>query len=79
MAQVMEKYIETVRERTGGKPRLHGAIGYSRGAEERVEKLKGMLLSEFRFDWLYAAELSAAVVVHNGRGQMDLTFYRLPE
>ncbi len=75
----MEKYIEIVRERTGGSQRLHGAIGYSRGAEERVEELKGRLLSEFKFDWLYAAEISAAVVVHNGRGQMDLTFYSTPE
>jgi len=78
LTQVMEKFIEIAKERTGDGQKLHGAIGYSRGAEERVEKLKEMLLSELKFDWLYAAEYSAAVVVHNGRGQMDLAFYTLP-
>jgi DegV family protein with EDD domain len=77
LSQVMEKFIDIAKERTGPGQKLHGAIGYSRGAEERVEKLKEMLLSELKFDWLYAAEYSAAVVVHNGRGQMDLAFYTL--
>jgi len=78
LTQVMEKFVEIAKERSGDGQKLQGAIGYSRGAEERVSKLKEMLLSELQFDWLYAAEYSAAVVVHNGRGQMDLAFYAVP-
>jgi DegV family protein with EDD domain len=78
LTQVMEKFIEIAKERTRDGQKLHGAIGYSRGAEERVSKLKEMLLAELEFDWLYTGEYSAAVVVHNGRGQMDLAFYTLP-
>jgi DegV family protein with EDD domain len=78
LTQVMEKFIEIVKERTRDGQKLHGAFGYSRGAEERVSKLKEMLLAELKFDWLYDAEYSAAVVVHNGRRQMDLAFYTLP-
>jgi len=78
LTQVMEKFLEIAKERSGDGQKLHGTFGYSRGAEERVSKLKEMLLSELQFDWLYAAEYSAAVVVHNSRGQMDLAFYTLP-
>jgi hypothetical protein len=33
-----------------------------------------MLLSELDFDWLYIAEESASVAVHNGRGFIDYAF-----
>mgnify|MGYP001037767957 FL=1 len=73
VAQIMDKLVEITKERSDGN-KLHGAIGYTRGAADRAEKLRDMLLSELEFDWLYVAEEGASVVVHNGKGLIDYTF-----
>ncbi len=73
VAQILDKLVEITREK-GKNNRLYGAIGYTRGAADRAEKLKEMLLSELEFDWLYVAEESASVAVHNGRGFVDYAF-----
>lgn len=72
-AQILDKLVEITKERAGGK--LYGAIGYTRGASDRAEKLKEMLLTELDFGWLYVAEESASVAVHDGRGMIDYAFY----
>ena len=72
-AQIIDKLVDITKERTDGN-RLFGAIGYTRGAANRAEKLREMLLSELEFDWLQVAEESAAVVVHSGKGLIDYTF-----
>ena len=71
-AQILEKLVEITRERSKG--RLNGAIGYTRDANDRAERLKEMLLAELNFDWLYLAEESASVAVHNGRGCVSYAF-----
>jgi DegV family protein with EDD domain len=73
VAQIMDKLVEITREKGNGHS-LHGAIGYTRGADERAEKLKEMLLAELKFGWLYTAEEGASVAVHNGRGCLDYAF-----
>jgi len=73
VAQIMDKLVEITKERSNGN-KLHGAIGYTRGAADRAEKLRDMLLSELEFDWLYVAEEGASVAVHNGKGLIDYTF-----
>jgi len=65
--------VELTKER-GSNHKLYGVIGYTRGAVDRAEDLKGRLLSELKFDWLYVAEESASVAVHNGRGFIDYAF-----
>ena len=75
IAQIMDKLVEITEEKAGNSNKLHGVIGYTRGADERADKLKKMLLSKLDFDWLYTAEEGASVVVHNGRGLLDYTFY----
>ena len=35
---------------------------------------KELLLAELKFDWLYLAEESASVAVHNGRGCVSYAF-----
>ena len=72
-AQIMDRLVEITKERNDGS-KLHGAIGYTRGAADRAERLKDMLLSELEFDWLYVSEESASVAVHDGRGLVDYTF-----
>lgn len=73
IAQILDKLVELTKERdSGGK--LWGFIGYTRGAADRAEKLKEMLLSELAFEWLYVAEESASVAVHNGQGFIDYAF-----
>jgi DegV family protein with EDD domain len=71
--QIMDKLAELTKERAGGR-RLYGAIGYTRGAEERAAKLKETLLSIMAFDWLHLAEESASVAIHSGRGMIDYAF-----
>ena len=73
VAQIMDKLVEITKERGNGN-KLRGVIGYTRGAADRAEKLRDMLLSELKFDWLYVAEEGASVAVHNGRGLIDYTF-----
>ena len=73
VAQIMDKLVEITEERADGN-KLLGVIGYTRGAADRVEKLKEMLLSELHFDWLYVTEESASVAVHNGKGLIDYAF-----
>ena len=73
VAQIMDKLVEITKERSNGD-KLHALIGYTRGAADRAEKLRDMLLSELKFDWLYVAEEGASVAVHNGRGFIDYTF-----
>lgn len=73
VAQIMDKLVEITKGRSNGN-KLHGAIGYTRGAADRAEKLRDMLLSELEFDWLYVAEEGASVAVHNGKGLIDYTF-----
>ncbi|MEJ2047697.1 MAG: DegV family protein [Dehalococcoidia bacterium] len=73
VAQILDKLVELTKERDSGS-KLWGFIGYTRGAADRAEKLKEMLLSELDFDWLYVAEESASVAVHNGRGFIDYAF-----
>jgi DegV family protein with EDD domain len=77
VVQILDKLVEITREKTGGS-RVCGAIGYTRGAADRADKLKEMLLSGFDFDWLYVSEESASVAVHNGRGFVDYAFYTSP-
>ena len=72
-AQIIDKLVEITKERAGDN-RLVGAIGYTRGAADRAEKLKQMLLSELKFDWLQVAEESASVAIHSGKGLIDYTF-----
>ena len=72
-AQILDKLVELTKERDSGS-KLWGFIGYTRGAADRAEKLKEMLLSELNFEWLYVAEESASVAVHNGRGFIDYAF-----
>ena len=71
-AQIIDRLVEITKERSSG--RLNGAIGYTRGAADRAERLKEMLLAELQFDWLHLAEESASVAVHNGRGCIDYAF-----
>ena len=71
-AQIIDRLVEITKERSQG--RLNGAIGYTRGAADRAERLKEMLLAELKFDWLYLAEESASVAVHNGRGCISYAF-----
>lgn len=73
VAQILDKLVELTKERDSGS-KLWGFIGYTRGAADRAEKLKEMLLSELAFEWLYVAEESASVAVHNGRGFIDYAF-----
>jgi len=73
VAQILDKLVEVTKEKNNGN-RICGAIGYTRGASDRAEKLKEMLLSELQFDWLYVAEESASVAVHNGKGFIDYAF-----
>jgi DegV family protein with EDD domain len=73
VAQILDKLVELTKEKVSGS-KLCGAIGYTRGAAERAEKLREMLCSELAFDWLYVAEESASVAVHNGRGFIDYAF-----
>ncbi len=77
VVQILDKLVEITREKTGGS-RVCGAIGYTRGAADRADELKEMLLSGFDFDWLYVSEESASVAVHNGRGFVDYAFYASP-
>jgi len=72
-AQILDRLVELTKERGSGS-KLCGAIGYTRGAADRAEKLRAMLCSELAFDWLYVAEESASVAVHNGRGFIDYAF-----
>jgi DegV family protein with EDD domain len=72
-AQIMDKLVELTRERAGNQ-KICGLIGYTRGATERADDLKAELLSELDFDWLYVAEESASVAVHNGQGFIDYAF-----
>jgi DegV family protein with EDD domain len=73
-AQIIDQLVELTKQRAGVAKTLRGDIGYSQGAEERATKLKEALISELRFDRLDAAEISAAVAVHNGRGFLDYAF-----
>ena len=73
VAQILDKLVELTKEKATDH-KLYGVIGYTRGAADRAEKLKGMLLSELEFDWLYVAEESASVAVHNGKGFIDYAF-----
>jgi DegV family protein with EDD domain len=73
VAQIMDRLVEITKERSDSN-KLHGAIGYTRGAADRAEKLRDMLLSELEFDWLYVVEEGASVAVHNGKGLIDYTF-----
>jgi DegV family protein with EDD domain len=73
VAQIMDKLVEITKERSNGD-KLRGVIGYTRGAADRAEKLRDMLLAELKFDWLYVTEEGASVAVHNGRGLIDYTF-----
>jgi len=73
VAQTLDKLVGITKEKNNGN-RIWGAIGYTRGAADRAEKLKKMLLAELQFDWLYIAEESASVAVHNGRRFIDYTF-----
>ena len=70
----MGSYLVEITKEKSNAHKLHGAIGYTRGAAERAEKLKEMLLSELEFGWLYTAEEGASVAVHNGRGCLDYSF-----
>jgi len=72
VAQIMDKLVEITKERADSN-KLHAVIGHTR-ALDRAEKLKEMLLSKLEFDWLYIAEGSASVAVHNGKGLIDYTF-----
>jgi DegV family protein with EDD domain len=73
VAQILDKLVELTKERDNGS-QMWGFIGYTRDAADRAEKLKEMLLAELDFDWLYVAEESASVAVHNGRGFIDYAF-----
>ena len=72
VAQIMDKLVEITKERADDN-KLRAVIGHTR-VPDRAEKLKEMLLSELQFDWLYVAEESASVAVHNGKGLIDYTF-----
>ena len=71
--QMLDKLVEITKERAGGS-RLCGAIGYTRGAGDRAEKLKDMLMSGLKFEWLHTSEESASVAIHNGAGFVDYAF-----
>ncbi len=73
-SQIIDKLVELTRERASTTKALHGDVGYSRGAGERAAKLKAALTSGLHFDRLDAAEISAAVAVHNGKGFLDYAF-----
>jgi DegV family protein with EDD domain len=73
VVQILDKLAELTKER-GSNHKLCGIIGYTRGAVDRADNLKDRLLTEFDFDWLYVAEESASVAVHNGRGFIDYAF-----
>jgi len=73
IAQIMDKLVEMTKARADDN-KLHAIIGHTRGAADRAEKLKAMLLSELEFDWLHIAEEGASVAVHNGKGLIDYTF-----
>jgi DegV family protein with EDD domain len=73
VAQMLDKLVELTKEKGSGN-KLWGFIGYTRGADDRAEKLKEMLLSELEFDWLYTGEKSASAVVYNGREFIDYGF-----
>jgi DegV family protein with EDD domain len=73
VAQILDKLVELTKERDNGS-QVWGFIGYTRDAADRAEKLKEMLLAELDFDWLYVAEESASVAVHNGRRFIDYAF-----
>ena len=72
VAQIMDKLVEITKERADDN-KLHAIISHTRTLD-RAEKLKEMLLSALQFDWLYIAEGSASVAVHNGKGLIDYTF-----
>lgn len=74
VSQILDKLVETTKERAAGKT-LFGAIGYTRGASDRADKLKSMLISQFDFERLYIYEESASVAIHNGTGFIDYAFY----
>jgi len=71
--QIMNKMVDIVRERTGGK-NLHAAILHTK-APELAKQLKEMVLSQFHCDKLYIGEGSSTVALFNGRGLIELTFY----
>ena len=71
--QIMQKMVEIAKERAGGK-KLHAAITHANVPQE-AEKLKQMVLAEFRCDELYVADVTPVVVVHNGEGYIELGFY----
>ena len=73
VGQIVDKLVEITKERAGDKD-LYGAIGYTRGASDRAEKLKEMLLHNFNFQRLYVSEESASVAIHNGTGFIDYAF-----
>lgn len=75
-AQIMDKLVEITKKRTDSQ-KLQAIISHTR-APDRAEKLKEMLLSALQFDWLYIAEGSASVAVHNGKGLIDYTFCKAP-
>jgi len=73
VGQIIDKLVEITKERAGDKD-LFGAIGYTRGASDRAEKLKEMLMHNFNFQRLYVSEESASVAIHNGTGFIDYAF-----
>lgn len=73
-ADIINKLVELTKQNLGGSSKTTGAIGYSRGAEEQVEKLRQALMAELDFERFDIAESSAVVVTHNGKGFIDYAF-----
>ena len=73
-AEILDKLVEITKQNFTGCKNTTGAIGYSRGAEEPVEKLRQALTAEMDFEKLDIAESSGVVVAHNGKGFIDYAF-----
>jgi len=64
LSELIQEYdIYVVRQRTG--------VGL---LPVITTQYKEQLLAELKFDWLYLAEESASVAVHNGRGCVSYAF-----
>jgi DegV family protein with EDD domain len=71
--KAVEKLLEVVRERSGGK-KLHAVVNHTHVPHE-AEELKNQLLSEFQCAELYVTEALPVVATQNGPGCVYLSWY----
>ncbi len=73
-ADIIRRLVELTKQNLGEAKSLRGDIGYTKGAQERAERLKQELAKEFSFTQLDIAEVAGVVAVHNGKGFLDYAF-----